>query len=446
LKQRLSNLTAPFTPSRLRRTIWLVAALIGSLLACAALYALKHRPPRPPSIATGGLDPAVAKLIEGALRGVRDAPRSGDAWGRLGSALMHYEFIPEAEGCFDQAEKFSPANPRWPYLHALLVLSRHPADAAPLLRRAVAACGERPDMPRVQLAQWLAERGETAEAEQHFQSLLRLATNHPPALLGLARLRRAQARLEDCRGLLDRCLGDPHTAKAAHALLAQIQQALGDTPAAEAAARRAASLPPDGPWPDPFWAEASAFRVGRKALLQDASALLDQEQLGPALQILATVTRDYPADDEAWYLTGWALNRAQRSAEAEHVLREHLRRSPNSPKGHAQLAVSLLNQKRPAEAVDVLEAALKLKPTWRELHFNLGYACAQLSRDADAIRHLRDALALDPNHVPTYTALAELLLRRGNATDARRLLLQALDFQPTDARASALLQSLPPGE
>ncbi len=387
----------------------------------------------------------MARLIDGTLRDVRAAPRSGDAWGKLGSALMHYEFIPEARVCFDHAEKLSPGNPRWPYLHALLVLARYPADAAPLLRRAVAACGERPDMPRLQLAQWLAERGETAEAEQYFQSLLRLAPNHPPALLGLARLRRAQGRFEESRGFLDRCLSDPHTAKAAHALLAQVQQALGDTPAAETAARRAASLPADTPWPDPFWAEASAFRAGRKALLQDASDLLDQDQLAPALQVLASVTRDYPDDDEAWYLTGWTLNRAQRSAEAERALREHLRRSPQSPKGHAQLAVSLLNQNRPAEAVDVLEAALKLKPTWRELHFNLGYACAQLDRDADAIQHLRDALALDPNHVPTHTALAELLLRRGDSTEARRLLRQALELQPSDNRARALLQSLPPG-
>lgn len=446
MKNGPSSSTDTHAPSRRRLANWFIAILIGSLLACAAVFALKLRLPRPPTVATDCLDPAVAKLLDGVLRDVRAAPRSGDTWGRLGSALMHYEFLPEARFCFDQAEKLSPGNPRWPYLHGLLVLSRHPADAAPLLRRAVASCGARYDMPRLQMAQWLAERGESAEAEQQFQTSLRLTPNHPPALLGLARLRRAQGRLEESRGFLDRCLADPHTAKAAHALLAQIRQALGDTPGAETAARQAASMPADAPWPDPFWTEASAFRVGRKALLQDVSALLDQDQLAPALEVLATVTRDYPDDDEAWYLTGWTLNRGQRGAEAERALREHLRRSPQSPKGHAQLAVSLLSQKRPAEAVDVLEAALKLKPTWRELHFNLGYACVQLGRDADAIGHLRDALALDPNYVPAYTALAELLIRRGDSVEARRLLRQALDIQPSDSRARALLQSLPPGK
>lgn len=398
----------------------------------------------PPVLATGGLDPAVSRLIEGTLSAVRAAPDSGEQWGRLGSVLMHYEFVREARAAFTMAERLSPGDARWPYLHALLVMPREPLAAAPMLRRALAVCGNRPDMPRLQLAQWLAERGDGEEAEQQFHALLGLTTNHPPALLGLARLRRAQGRLEESRSLMDRCLNDPHTAKAAHVLLAQVEQALGNRPAAEAVARRGASLPADAPWSDPFWNEAAAFFVGKKAVLLDASSLMDRGQLAEALEGLAAVTRDYPDDEEAWYLTGWALNRAQRAAEAEKALREHLRRSPQSPKGHAQLAVALLGQKRAAEAVEVLEAALKLKPTWRELHFNLGYACVQLGREEDAIRHLRAALALDPNHVATHTALAELLIRRGETGEAGRVLNQALEVEPSDARAQALLRTLTP--
>ena len=40
---------------------------------------------------------------------------------------------------------------------------------------------------------------------------------------------------------------------------------------------------------------------------------------------------------------GWVLNQQQKFSEAELALREHLRRSPESPKGHAQLGVTLLN-------------------------------------------------------------------------------------------------------
>jgi Flp pilus assembly protein TadD len=432
----------PFHPPRWRSLLFALASLL--LLGGAVCLTLTSRTNSPPVIATGGLDPAVSKLIQSAVSAVRAAPHSGEPWGRLGSVLMQYEFVHEAGGAFDVAQKLAPGDARWPYLHALLAMPCEPLLAGSLLRRAMALCGDRPDMPRLQLAQWLSEHGESAEAEKQFQALLRFTTNHPPALLGLARLRRAQARLEESRALVNRCLNDPHTAKAAHLLLAQVEQALGNGLAAEAVARRGASLPADAPWPDPFWNEAAAFRVGRKAALQDASALLDQEQLAGALQLLAAVTRDYPDDDEAWYLTGWALNRAQRAVEAERALREHLRRAPQSPKGQAQLAVALLGQQRAAEAVEVLEAALKLKPTWRELHFNLGYACVQLGREDDARRHLRDALALDPNHVATHTALAELLLRHGDTAEALRRVRQALEIEPSNPRARALLQSIAP--
>jgi tetratricopeptide (TPR) repeat protein len=353
---------------------------------------------------------------------------------------MHYEFIAEAESAFDQAARLSPGDPRWPYLQAILLLNRQPDTAMRKLARAASA-GDRPDMPRLRLAEFLTERGE-ANAADHFRSLLQVDPGHPRALLGLARLRQRQGQLGESTNLLQRCLNSPFTAKSAHALLATIYQTLGDISAAAMAARRSANLPIDAPWPDPYWTEASAYRVGRKALLDDASGLMDQGRLDDAVQVLALATRDYPKEAEAWYLMGWAFNQQQRSGDAERALREHLRRIPDSPKGHAQLAVALLSQNRFEEAVPVLEAAVKLKPTWRELHFNLGYACVQLHRYDEAIRHFRDALTHDPNYVGSYTALADLLSRRGEEGEARELLGQALELDPTDPRTKALIERM----
>jgi tetratricopeptide (TPR) repeat protein len=430
----------PSHSQRPLRTRMLIAfGLAVVLLAAGAYFVAGPRAPRPLAVAVVGLDPEVAKLIQSALDEMRRAPRSGAAWGKVGSVLIHYEFIEETRRAFQQAEKLSPQDPRWPYLHAILLMTHDSAAAVPKLERAADLARDRPDVARLRLAQFLAERGRGDEAEKQFQALLRLRPDHPLALLGLARLNQTRGRFQESTNLLARCLHDPHTAKSAHAFLATAQRALGNAPAAEAAAYRSLSLPADLPWPDPFWDEAAAYRVGRKARIEDATALLDQGQFAEALTIFSGVARDYPEDDEAWYLMGWAHNRQQRPAEAERALREHLRRSPRSPKGHAQLAVALLSQRRHAEALKVLEAAVKLKTTWRELHYNLGYACAQLGRVDEAIGHLRNALAQDPNYLPTYTALAELLLQRGEREEAGRLIRQALDLDPSDPRAQALL-------
>ncbi len=385
----------------------------------------------------------MARQIEALVATIRAAPNHAEPWGKLGCFLMHSDLVAEAGYAFDTAEKLAPTDVRWVYLHAHLLMPYEPAAVAPLLRRAVATAGDKHLILRLQLGLWLVEHGEFGEAEEQFQALLRQHPGLPPASLGLARVRHAQGRLEECRGLISGCLADAHTAKAAHLLLAQVEQSLGNTAAAATAARQAAKLGSDLTWPDPFWAEAANMRIGKKAAIQEASLLMDQGEVARAIDLLKKITRDYAADDEGWYLLGWAFNRAELAVDAEGALREHLRRAPGSPKGRAQLAVSLLRQKRATEAIDVLEEALKLKPTWRELHFNLGYACVQLGREDEAIGHLRAALALDPNFVPTYTALAELLMRRRENAEALRLLRQALELDPADSRALALVKSIP---
>lgn len=422
-----------------------MAGIVAGLLAVCVWVVLQPRTPPPPAVPTSGLDPAVKKLIEQTLEDTRAARQSGAAWGRLGSVLMHYEFLEQSRAAFEQAERLSPQEPRWPYLHASLLDGADESAIASRLQRAVELCHDQPDAPRLRFAQFLAERGRSGEAQQHFLALLQLTPQHAPARLGLARLRHAEGRSTDGLDQLKTCLEDPHTAKSASALLATIYQTLGRTTEAESAARRSASLPADVPWPDPFSQEAAVYRVGQRAMLDDASALLDQRRFQEAFPILDQVTRSYPESDEAWYLMGWALNQQQRGAEAERALREHLRRSPQSPKGQSQLAIALLAQQRYAEAIEVLAAAVKTKPTWRELHSNLGYACVQLSRPDEAILHFQDALECDPNYAPTYSALGDLLVRQGKVNQARPLLRQALELNPADERVGALLRQIEKG-
>ena len=438
-----------FTSSKFKVAIGLVL-----VIACAAYFGRKVFEPRlrshVPVIATTGLDPAIAKVVNEALNEVKHEPNSGSAWGKLGSVLMHYEFVAEAHMAFEHAEQLSLKEPRWRYLHALLLMNSTPDLALSKLKGAVAliehaeeATGVAPtDTPRLRLAQLLLERGHDAEAKAHCEALLRQKPNHAPALLGLARISFQQGRLSESTNLLSRCVEDAHTARAANALLASVQRALGNIAGAEEVARKSSALSPDQPWPDPFWDEAAVYRVGRKALIEDATTLMDQGRVSEALQILTKVARDYPNDDEAWYFIGWAYNQQQQPLQAERALREHLQRSPRSAKGHSQLAIALLNQKRFAEATNILQAALQLKSTWRELHYNLGYACAHLGHSNEAILHLRNALERDPNYLPTYFALAELLIRRGQTDEARRLLGQALDLSPSDDRAKALLKQV----
>jgi tetratricopeptide (TPR) repeat protein len=420
-----------------------VLVLSALVLGGAALFSVvARRVPEPPQVATSDLDPAIAQLIETTSREVRAQSRSGPAWGRLATVLMHAHFHAEAGLAFRQAERFSPGQAQWPYLHGLMLREAHPDAAIAWLEVARRIGRDVPDTPRLRLAQLMLERGQLEEADSHFQSLLGRQPSHAPALLGLARLRFAQDRVADSADLLARCAEDPHVARSAQALLAQVRRRQGDQAGAAAAARKAALLPPDRPWPDPYWSEALRLRVGLRARLELTQALIDLGRSSDALKALGAIAQDYPADAEAHYLMGWVLNREGRGTDAEGSLREHLRRAPASPKGLAQLAVALLAQERHAEAVEVLQKALQIKPTWAELQFNLGYAYARLGRQAEAIARFRETLRLDPNYGDAYLTLADLVSQTGEREEPRALLHQALRLNPSDERARFLLQRI----
>ncbi len=404
-------------------------------------------PARVPVIELTGLDPVVAREIQSALTEVRASPRSGAAWGRLGATLIHYEFPAETQLAFTEAERLDPRNPRWPHLHGLALSTTDIVSATELFRRAMELTGASPDAPRLHLALALAERAHITEAGDQFQTLLRQTPNHPVAALGLARLQVAAGRFAEATNLLHQTPGSVHTRRATHTLLATAEKALGNPISAAAAARTAATLPADTPWPDPWWTEALAHRVGRKALLEGVSTLLDRGDPAGALELLRRAPGSDSADTEARYLAGWALNQLGRFDEAEGELRLHVNLAPDSVKGRAQLAVALLSQKRPADALPVLEAAVALKPTWRELRSNLGFALVQLGRNADALTQYREALALDPNFLPTYFALAELLSRSGNRDESLQILRDAAALAPDDPQVRATrqrLESAPP--
>ena len=421
-------------------------ALVAGVFVFAVCAAVWWRSPRfaAPEIEFKELDPAVAQVLSNVLAGVRATPGSAKAWGRLGSALMHYEFVEETDAALHRAAQLDPQEPRWPYLLALLRMQTQPRAALPLLERAVALAPETADAPRLRLGEMYFNLGRMAEAERSFEGLLRAQPDHAAAGLGLARVRQRQGRLVECSNLVARCLQSPHTARDALTILAGVKLSAGDREGAAIASRQSGRLPVDAPWPDPWWREALEWRVGRKGRLADASAHLDAGRTDQAVAMLRDVGRDYPQDEEVWYVLGWALNQQQKFSEAEPALREHLRRSPQSPKGHAQLAVALLNLRQYTGAVEVLKVGVKLRPTWREFHSNLGFASIQLGREAEAIGHYREALVCDPGHAATYLFLSELLGRRGDREEAWRLAGMALKLEPENARAAGLRQRWEP--
>ena len=105
--------------------LWLgVVALAATVATVAAVVALRggSEPPAPvPELDLSEMEPAVSRKVQEHIEAVREAPRSGAAWGRLGRVLHAHDLEREAAACYETAVELEPNELEWHYLliHAL---------------------------------------------------------------------------------------------------------------------------------------------------------------------------------------------------------------------------------------------------------------------------------------------------------------------------------------
>jgi tetratricopeptide (TPR) repeat protein len=397
-----------------------------------------------PQIAFETLDKSSTALIQQHLQTVRRQPRSGAAWGRLGSLLRSFEFKAEAQYCLAIASRLDPREPRWPYYRGMLLVKQAPAEALPLLQRAVALCGNTPSAPRLRLATLLAENGRSDEARRELSQLLEANPRDAPALMALAHLESVRGKTTEALFLADRCTNDTRTARAAWTLRSTLLQRQGDAATARAAAQRASSLPADAPLDDPFENEVMLVRNDPRALSDQAQRFLMAGQLTNVVPLLQQLVRDHPDFAETWLLVGRMQLLQRQPAEAEESLRRHLKLEPRSASGQFQLGLALLMQERYAAAVPAFVAATELKPDFGAAFFNLGVAFAKSGRKQEALAPFREAIRHNPERIDSYILLADLDLELGQRSEAIQLARQAEALNPADRRVPQLWNKIGP--
>jgi tetratricopeptide (TPR) repeat protein len=440
----------PQTTQRPRgRRRWLLgSALLLATLAVAAgvCYWIWYRQAPvipPPSPDLEGVDPAVVAAIEKEREGVRQAPRSAAAWGRLGEVLTTFNYRSEAVLALAQAERLDPREPRWPYLQGWLLLRDDGEAAIPHLRRAAELCGDDYDLPRLRLCEALLAQGHPEEAEGGFKHLLRRDPLNPAVHLGLGRLAAKRQRWRDALPHLQRAAADRHTARAATIALAEVYQRLGEEEAAAKCRQQLERLPPDQPLSDKFLDDLDRFNsAGKRTRLMTADRLFKQGQLAEALDRYDQVVKDYPDAPEARIALGQALYRIRNYASAESVLKKAVELAPGFAEAHNYLGLAQREQGKLDAAIASFRKAAELKPDFALAYSNLGRCLLAQKDRAGAIEAFRAAVRCKPDYTVAYTELAELLHQTGQDAEALEQVRQALQLDPNDARAKQLLKTL----
>ncbi|HJZ93163.1 MAG TPA: tetratricopeptide repeat protein [Gemmataceae bacterium] len=420
-------------PSRRARTI-----VLGTLVVAIGLGAiLYYRPWRsdaidPPAPGLSHVDPAVRKVIEDEQSRVRESPRSGRAWGRLGMAFQSHMFDAEALSCFEQAAGLEPDNPRWPYFRGVIRMAHDPPAALADLQRAVELCRDATDGPRLRLAELYLRLGQPDDAREQFQALVSKDPAHARARFGLARLDFQSGQLDQSREHLRHALESPLARKSALTLSAEISQRQGDAAAARAERARGVELPDDPDWPDEYLAEAVRFQVGEVARLQQAGQLLDRGSATEAIDLLQDVVRDYPRSAAGWTLLGRAQLGEDHIPEAEESLWTAVKLDPARARAWMYLGVVRARRGDRPGAIAALRTAVANRPSYTEAQFNLGIALKDAGETDAAIGAFRDAVRSEPLSALAHAQLGELLLKQGRPDEAIIHLQQAVDLNPDD--------------
>jgi tetratricopeptide (TPR) repeat protein len=444
--------------SRMRLPGWLVyGVLLGAVvltmwfgismwrrLPSAGAVSSGDRILEPPSLEATDVDPAVMRAIRAARAAVIQSPHAAERWGRLGMILKAHGFSAEANTCFVQAGRLDPREPRWIYHQAVELAERDPETAIPRLQKAIQLCGGDPEAPRLRLGELLLRQGRFDEAEQQFGRLLARHTDHPRVHLDLARLALQRGDLQASLDHLRQSSTDKRTQKASSILAAEIHHRLGDSLAAEQDRHRAAQLPDDPPWPDPFIEEVVRLRIGKQVGLARADRLLSQNHFSEAIALLQGIVGDYPDSDWAWLLLGRAFLGRKELPAAEDALRKAAQLANRSIEVQFYLGVVLLLREDPRAAATCFRRATEIKPDFAEAHHNLGYCLLRQGDRTGALEAFRRAVLCKPNFGDAHRDLADVLAQKGELTESLVHLRYALQLNPADPQAKKLLQHVLP--
>ncbi len=425
--------------------VLLAAILAFGAYASWRLWKHFHHPPvvitaALPAMDLTGYDPEIVAALRQAREAVSKAPQSGAAWGKLGQVLMVHRFHKEAISALAQAARLDPREPRWPYLQGIIMIDYDPDGALPLLQAGADLAPHDVVAPRLRVANLFIERGRLEDARKYVEETVAADPQDPRVLLAQGKLTLFQGDAKAALPLLERCAENPATAHEAEALIGTTQQRLGDTIESQAAAKRAAALPPDPGLPDSYVAETHSFLAGQDAWIDRADHLIKGGDLAGGINLLQKAVALNPDKVVALQKLGWGELTAKDYVSAEHAFQRWTKVEPQSDEAWFQLGNSVSLQGRRTEAMRYYRKAIELAPGNAFAHYDLGILLADQHETEAALAEFREALRYKPDFGDAYKRLGGTLALAHRYTEALEPFQRALDLDPADAKAKQMLE------
>lgn len=401
--------TPDSTPSSIpkRRLLLLVIPLVLAGAGLAGFYLLRSSPPPLPAVDLSAADPEIADAINKAMAAVRENPRNGEAWGKLGMVLRAHDFDVACVEAFRAAEQFDPENPKWPYLQGLTLVLFDPEPGLASFQRAADKAGTSRPEPRLRLAEVLLDRGRIEEAETAAAPILERRPSDPRVAIVFARVAAERGDWAAVLARTESLQDNPNARRRAAILRVDALRRLNRPDEAEVEAKLVAQLPEDILWNDRYVDEVFKLKVGGDASLRQGAALLSMGEVQPAIAELEKAVAKSRDPNPARLLLAKAYNMTGDPDAARRVIDQVLQSDPTAIEGWYQLGVSQFLKGDP-KAVTSFEHTVKLKPDHAQAYYTLGLARKKHGDRPGAEAAFEAALRCRPDYEAPRKALEEL--------------------------------------
>lgn len=169
--------------------------------------------------------------------------------------------------------------------------------------------------------------------------------------------------------------------------------------------------------------------------IERLAGLYQSGQMPQVVTEAEALLADYPRSAFVHNLLSAAWLTLGQPAEAEAALGRALALDLRQPALFSNMGMALANQGRHAEACDAYREAIVLNPRHATAQNNLGNSLKEIGRKDEAVAAYRAAIAIEPNYPDAFNNLGLLLAGMGRGDEALAAYVEALKLKPDHAAA-----------
>ena len=161
-------------------------------------------------------------------------------------------------------------------------------------------------------------------------------------------------------------------------------------------------------------------------------ALRNQGKFDEAIEAYKKSILLKPNDADTYYNLGITLKDQDKMDEAIEAYKKSILLKPDHAQAYNNLGTALEDQDKTDDAIDAYNKALSIKPDHAEAYNNLGTALKGQDKTDEAIKAYNKALSLKPDYSKAYSNMGSALLDQNKLDEAIEQYNKALSLMPND--------------